>query len=122
MRILFIGLGSIGQRHLLNLKKLGISDFLAWRVRNLPLPDSLPIENIETVPSLEEGLVREPDAACVCGPNNSHVSVAIQCARAGCNLFIEKPLSHSWDGVEELVSLVKEKKLIGFVHVGTLIQ
>jgi predicted dehydrogenase len=41
-----------------------------------------------------------------------HVVTALRAARAGCHLFIEKPLSHSLSQVSELVRLCDERKLI----------
>jgi predicted dehydrogenase len=43
------------------------------------------------------------------------METALQAARAGCNLFVEKPLSHTWEQVETLLAIVKEKGLIGMV-------
>jgi predicted dehydrogenase len=40
-----------------------------------------------------------------------HIPIALDAARAGCNLFIEKPLSHDFSGVEELIDLVEQGKL-----------
>jgi len=115
VKVLIVGLGSIGQRHLQNLKRLGVNDFLAWRVRNLPLPDSLSLQRLKAYPSLEEALSRNPDVVLICNPPALHLPVAIQAAQAGCHLFIEKPLSHSLDGVDELLSLVRKKKLVTLV-------
>ena len=110
-----MGLGSIGQRHLQNLKKLGVSDFLAWRTRNSPLPNLLPLQALEIHSSLDGALARNPDIVVICNPTSLHLPVAIQAARAGCHLFVEKPLSHSLDGVDELLFLARENKLVTLV-------
>ena len=115
MKILIVGLGSIGQRHLQNLKRLGVSDFLAWRVRNLPLPERLSLQELEVHSNLDQALARKPDAVLICNPTSLHLPVAIQAAHAGCHLFIEKPLSHSLDGIDELLSLARGKRLVTLV-------
>ena len=71
MKALFVGLGSIGQRHLRNLRELkGESvDILAWRVRGLDrvVTNTLEVElgadlqsryGLRLVPTLEAGLSR----------------------------------------------------------------
>jgi hypothetical protein len=51
----------------------------------------------------------------VTNPNTCHVPVALAAARAGCHLFIEKPLSHSLEGVAELIEIVESRHLVAFV-------
>ena len=59
---------------------------------------------------LEHALTRKPEAAFICNPTSLHIPAAIQAARAGCHLFIEKPLSHNLEQVDELISLVESRK------------
>jgi len=115
VKLLIVGLGSIGQRHLENLRRLGVHHLLAWRVRNSPLPERLRLPDLEIHSTLEEALARKPEAVLVCNPTGLHLPVAIQAAYAGCHLFIEKPLSHSLDGVDELISVVQKHDLVTLV-------
>lgn len=128
MKILIVGLGSIGQRHARNLRSLCGNDLelLAYRVRglNLVITPELTIKagadieteyGIRTYPTLDAALAENPLAVLVTNPNSLHIPVALAAARAGCNLFIEKPLSHSMDGVDELLELVETKKLVCLV-------
>jgi predicted dehydrogenase len=128
MKALMIGLGGIGQRHLRNLHALlGTDlDILAYRVRRLTqvVTDRLEIEpgadiekkyNIKVYDDLGEALARQPDFALVCNPSSLHVPVAIQAARTGCHLFIEKPLSHNLDSVRDLIGEVESRGLIALV-------
>ncbi len=55
------------------------------------------------------------DAAVICTPANLHVPMALQLAGARIPLLIEKPLSTNMDGVERLVSLVDEHRLVAAV-------
>jgi predicted dehydrogenase len=55
----------------------------------------------------------------VCNPTALHVDVALAAARAGCHLFIEKPVSHDREGVGELVHEVRSRgltTLVGFQY------
>lgn len=128
-KALFCGLGSIGQRHLRNLRTLcGDSvEVLAYRTRgaspvlnpNMTVraaADQLEqVYNVRSFKDLDAALAEQPDVVFITNPNVFHLPVAIAAARAGCHLFIEKPLSHSLDGVDELVRLVEGKKLVAFV-------
>jgi predicted dehydrogenase len=65
--------------------------------------------------NLDDALAQQPDAVFITVPNVLHLPVALAAARAGCHLFIEKPLSHSLDGIDELIEIVQRKKLVAFV-------
>ncbi len=101
MKILIAGLGSVGRRHLRNLLALGETDLLLLRTHRATLPDEelrgLPVET-----ELAAALKHKPQAVIVANPTALHLNIAIPAAEAGCHLFIEKPLSHSLEGVEEL--------------------
>ena len=127
MEILIMGLGGIGQRHLRNLRILGNDlKIIAYDPRpNLPvLTDQLKVEegtslekkyNLAIFSDIEQALAQRPQAAFVCNPTSMHVPAAIRAAQAGCSLFIEKPLSHSLEHVDELISLVEKRGLVAAV-------
>jgi predicted dehydrogenase len=128
MKILFIGLGGIGQRHLRNVRALRGSsvEVHAYRVRRLSqaLNDQLEIEpgadlgskyDIRVHHDLAEALAIKPTAVFVCNPSSLHIQVAMAAAEAGSHLFIEKPLSHSLEGVEALIELAERRRLVGMV-------
>jgi predicted dehydrogenase len=127
-RVLFVGLGGVGQRHLRNVRAL-LGDDLevdAYRVRRETalLDDQLsvvPGENLEerhrvrVFADLDAALRERPDVVFVTNPSSLHMDVARRAARAGAHLFIEKPLSHSLQGVEELASVLEAQQRVGFV-------
>jgi predicted dehydrogenase len=53
--------------------------------------------------------IAEAEAVVVATATDQHVAIAAEALKAGRALFIEKPLSHDWAGVENLRSLVKGK-------------
>lgn len=128
MKILFVGLGGIGQRHVRNLRAL-IGDSVAIhavRARGLGhvLTDTLKIEpgadlenryGIVREPDLETALSGKPSAVFITNPSSLHVPVALAAAEAGCHLFIEKPLSHNLDDVKRLVETVARQGLVALV-------
>jgi predicted dehydrogenase len=101
MKILIAGLGSVGRRHLRNLRLLGEQDIVLYRTRLATLPDEdlvgLPVET-----DLDRALDGKPDAVIVANPTSLHLEVAIPAARAGCHILLEKPVSDSLDRLGEL--------------------
>ena len=133
MKILFLGLGSIGQRHLQNIqwlqkeKKLsGSFEFFGFvrpedmhRViqdgQEKKVADIGRHYNMTTVSSLKEAEAIRPDVVFVTNPSALHIQSALQFARLGSDLFIEKPLGHTTKGLHELERIVRDKKLVAMV-------
>lgn len=128
MRVLFCGLGGIGQRHLRNLRLLlgGELEVHAYRVRRnrSKLRDNLTVEpdadlevdyRITVHHDLDDALAVSPDAVFVCNPSSMHTKIALAAASAGSHLFIEKPLSSSLDQLIELQELIRAKGLVCYV-------
>jgi predicted dehydrogenase len=128
MRILIAGLGAIGQRHARNLRALrgnGV-ELLAYRRRKFRhvVTESLARDGTRDVESelgvqafddLGAALAAKPDAVFVCTPTSQHLEIAQRAADAGCHLFIEKPVSHSLDGIGRLVDTVAARRLVTLV-------
>ena len=113
MKFLICGVGSIGERHIRNLINLGFDDIILFRKRNNPLRT---IKNIfPTYSTLKECLDQKPDIAIICNPTHLHIETALQCAKANCNIFIEKPLSHNLERCDELTITLKKHNKIAMV-------
>jgi predicted dehydrogenase len=128
MRALVVGLGGIGQRHARNLRALLGKDVEidAYRVRRQTPVLSSKLEAVEgadleaaydlrSFDSLEQALAQRPSMAFICNPSSLHLEVAMAAAEAGCHLFIEKPLSAAWAGVDALAHLVEQRRLVALV-------
>lgn len=112
-KILVIGAGSIGKRHATNLADLGVE--ISIHDVNTKSLKEFCNDNPRFTPvfDLETGLKdNDYDAAVICTPNHLHVPIAHKVVDAGIDLFIEKPLSHSFDGVTELLGKVHRQNLI----------
>jgi predicted dehydrogenase len=107
---LIAGLGSIGRRHFNNLRTLGCTDFVFYRTFQSTIPD-LDTGGWPVCASLDEALAHRPSIAVIANPTARHVEVASAAARAGCHLFIEKPLSHSLEHCHELAGLAQVRQL-----------
>lgn len=118
MHFLVVGCGSIGQRHIRNLIALGYKvcgcekDLL--RARQVKK-----IYGIETFTDLEEALTKEYNGVFICTPTNSHITISIEIAKRGINLFIEKPFSNSLEKIDELLTIVNKKHLVVLVGCNT---
>ena len=49
------------------------------------------------------------------GVQTGILDVALAAAKAGCHLFIEKPVSHTLDQLDELMALVEQNRLVTMV-------
>lgn len=110
MKLLVIGTGSIGKRHIKNLLDLG-ADVLSFSY----LSNAQELDpRVTRVSRLDDFLDLESDVSAVVIANRTdqHIQVALQAARAGKHMFLEKPLAASLDGVNELVASVQQNRLV----------
>lgn len=85
---LVVGLGSIGRRHTSLLLKKG------YEVAGAD-PDVQNVDGIKMYPSMEEGMVFNPDMVWLCSPTQYHAQQACKIIEKKIHLFIEKPVAHT---------------------------
>lgn len=109
-------MGSIGRRHLRNLRACGWEHIILYRTGHSTLPDlDDEIAGLPTFYDLDEALAQRPLAVVIANPTAAHLPVALAAARAGAHLFMEKPISHTLDGVADLAQIVASHNLIVLV-------
>jgi len=114
MKGLVIGGGSIGKRHLTNLKALGVD--LALAEKDNARREAVALElSVRAFPELDAGLQWRPDFVVIATPTHLHLEQAALAVRQDFNVFVEKPLSHSAAGLSELADLVEKKKVVSMV-------
>ena len=115
MRIAVLGCGSIGRRHLRNLASLGERDLVAFD----PSAEARAAASRETAARYESSLdsvwEAQPEVVLVTSPPGMHVDLARAAVERGCHLFVEKPLSNSDDGVEDLVAAAARQGVVTMV-------
>jgi predicted dehydrogenase len=126
MKIMFVGLGSIGQRHLQNAKKIfKNANFFALRVKN----SNRIIKNVRLVKksklkdyykineiySFKDAKKIKPDLTFICNPSSFHLEEAIRFAEIGSHIFIEKPLGSNNKKIKKLKEILKKKKLLSMI-------
>ena len=128
-KILLLGLGSAGQRHLRIFKKIfkkkKLQIFCIRETkRNLIINDNLTTKitsSLSKFYNLKEINYRDLkklnlNLAVISNPISKHVSSAINLAKLKVNLLIEKPLSHNNNKINLLNKIIKRNKIL--VRVG----
>ena len=122
MKFLICGIGSIGQRHFRNLIALG-HEAAFFRSGSSNSYHQAFLDTFLNIEKEKEQNVRmfyrfadalsdfRPDAVIVANPNSEHVTMVLQSVRAGLHVFIEKPLSHSMEGISEIETVTVNKNL-----------
>lgn len=116
-KIIFIGLGSIGERHLRCFLKTGLVEPIICDARRELVDEIAQKYDVqECYTDFKDLLNLTADAAVIATPAHLHISMAKALAEKGMHLLIEKALSTNLDGIDELKSIESEKELQ--VHVG----
>lgn len=102
MRVVLVGLGSIGKRHLDNLRgQLPAADVVVVRHSNRGEPAPPGVNRV--VFSIDEAVALKPDLALICSPTTMHVEAATAIAATGAHLFVEKPLASTVEDGEQII-------------------
>ena len=115
MKFLIIGGGSIGQRHLSNLKQLGHNElFCLKRVNSLEFEEKFHCKVITEISEVE---ALNPDAIVICNPTSLHVEWVEIANRLQAHVFVEKPLTHSKEQLENIQKVWKNESVffIGYM-------
>ena len=113
-RVLIVGYGSIGQRHL-RIVRESLPEATIMVFRHQPtiiIPDmaNLVTSSINDVHSFA------PEAAIIANPAPFHLKIAKALTGMGCHLLIEKPISHKLEGVVEFLEHIRVAGVM--CHVG----
>lgn len=114
-RVLIVGAGSIGERHLRCFGQTGRCE-----VEFVEINDSLRATiaeryGVRGYADVDAALAENPTAAVIATPAQTHVPLATKLADRGTHLLIEKPLSTSLDGIDRLRSTIRERNVIAAV-------
>ena len=130
MKILIVGLGSIGQRHIRVLRKVFKNKITLFTLNtsknNIVIKDNFKIQKVNSLTkyynlkkiNISEVKKNNIDVAFVCNPTNLHLETASSLVRLNCNVLIEKPLSVSaqLNKIKKLITFAKKKRIV--VQVG----
>jgi predicted dehydrogenase len=109
-RVLIVGLGSVGKRHLRLARELmPDADIRVLRHQECT---SVPEHANGYFSSLSQAISFAPQLAVIASPSTFHMNSAQPLAQAGAHLLIEKPLSSSLAGVPQLLETCREQGTI----------
>jgi predicted dehydrogenase len=99
MKILIVGLGSIGQRHAACLQKTAGVDIAVLRTSKGTLKDKSGFTEFYT---MDDALAFKPDGVIISNPTSLHAETALPFLQQGIKALIEKPITHSFADAEKL--------------------
>ena len=111
MHLLVVGCGSVGRRHLTNLAKLGAKKLSAVDARADRLAEAAElVPGLQCFSSLDLALEADDlNGVLICTPPHLHIGMAQQVAERGLNQLLEKPLAQNLDGVDDLITALKNR-------------
>lgn len=109
-RILIVGLGSIGKRHL-RLAREFFPKADIKVLRHQPC-DYIPEHANGCFTTLAQAIHFAPQIAVIASPATHHIDTARALAEVGVHLLVEKPLSATTDGVAQLLKTCISQKVI----------
>jgi len=108
-KILIVGYGSIGRRHVKNLLEYSKYEILILTKRKIKNNKEIRIRYFD---SLTNVLKEKPEIGFITNETSFHIEIAIKLAKKNIHLFIEKPLSNSIKNIQKLQKIVNKNKLI----------
>jgi predicted dehydrogenase len=112
-KTLFVGVGSIGERHLRCFLSTG--RIQAWICEpNSPLRQRIAAQYTVggSFSDLDAALTQPYDIAVIATPAHLHVPIALKLVEAGVHVLVEKPVSTSLDGIDDLRRLCVMKNVL----------
>lgn len=110
-RYLIVGLGSIGQRHLRNLRNIEPDSqiavlHLASKSRHFSIAEP----QISEFFSIADALAFQPEAAIIACPAPFHFDVAMELVANSIHVMIEKPLTAEFQDMDPLIELARSRQ------------
>lgn len=114
IKVLIIGLGSIGQRHANALISLGIKDIAALRTGK-GQKDVLPMfDNIKVFTNEEDAFNWQPTHIIISNPTSLHLHFVKIAIEKNIKFFVEKPISDDLKEILAIEKLDKAKGVVGY--------
>ncbi|KJR42236.1 oxidoreductase domain-containing protein, partial [Candidatus Magnetoovum chiemensis] len=117
IKFCLVGRGSIGSRHVKNLKSLSYNNIIAYS-ETIDTTKDEQYENkygIKTLNNLDDVRKENPDAFIIANPTAMHIKYIQLAIEMGSHVFVEKPLSNTLDGVDGLIETIRNKNLVFFI-------
>lgn len=111
LRVLQVGLGSMGKRRIRNLQELGIKDIIGFDPKEERRKEAQKLYHIQTVADISEGLEKNPNCMIISTPPDLHYKYSKIAIKKNIHFFTEVNLSSS--DISKIIQELKQKKIIG---------
>jgi predicted dehydrogenase len=111
LRGLVIGCGSIGERHIHNLKKIGIKELGIFDTDQKRIELLEKKYSVTSFSKIESALDYNPNFSIICTYPQSHYELTKKCINIRSHVFIEKPISTKLKDMKNLLENAEIKKL-----------
>ncbi|MEE9379259.1 MAG: Gfo/Idh/MocA family oxidoreductase [Candidatus Lokiarchaeia archaeon] len=111
MKILVIGLGSMGKRRLRNLKALKEEDVIAFDLREDRRNEVEEKYGIKTYANFEEAMKEKPEIFIISVPPAIHLEYQLFAANNNIHFFTEASVVK--DGLAQVIEILKDKDIVG---------
>ena len=119
-KVLIIGSGGIGRRHLKGYGQTGRASLAIVEPDSGRRAEATALFGItEAYANIVDAPLSHFDLAVICAPANFHVPLMQRCAEAGLAFMVEKPLSVTMEGVDKALDLVRRNKVearVGYIR------
>ncbi len=117
LRVLVVGLGTMGQSHALALQGMAGVQIVGLVNRSArALPEAL--RGCPVLPDFEAGMALKPDLVVIATYTDSHADLAIRAMQGGAHVFVEKPLAGEVEAAERVVATARatgRKLIVGYI-------
>lgn len=117
MKIIVVGPGAFGIKHLDGLKNIDGVEVVGLVGRSIEKTQAVANEYgiVNVYTSLEDALKSDADAVILCTPTQMHAAQSIQCMKAGKHVQVEIPLADTWADSEAVMKTQQETGLVCMV-------
>jgi predicted dehydrogenase len=112
MKVLIVGLGSIARKHIAALRQINADTEIFALRSSLASPCVEGIINLYDVKTISH---HDFDFAIISNPTSEHIEIITHLLPFQIPLFIEKPLAHTFSGLENVINLAKELNITTYM-------
>jgi predicted dehydrogenase len=113
MRVLVVGLGSMGKRRARVLRRLGVRDIIGTDIREDRRCEAVKQSQITAVRNFDEGMCMKPDAVVISTPPSLHLEYAMEAAKSGVHVFTECNWVEDLSLLDDLDRLCASRGIVG---------
>ena len=111
LRILQVGLGSMGKRRIRNFQQLGIKKIVGFDLNEDRRKEVEKLYDITTISNIKEGLDKKPDCMIISTPPDLHYVYAKMAIKNNIHFFTEVNLNSN--DISKIIQEIKHKKIVG---------